>query len=106
MQIDLQITKPFLLEILAGTKTVEYRECSDHNYKKFCELDSEGIATAIKPITKIRFFNGYETIRPMAIVEVTALTLDPFKGIDPDEAEKEDCYFVFELGQVLERQNI
>lgn len=105
MQIDLQIKREYLNAILSGEKTEEFRECTDANLKKFCNLDAEGNAESIKPIQRIRFFNGYETNRPMAIVEVNALTLDPYEDVDPDAAEQEDCIFVFKLGSILERAN-
>jgi hypothetical protein len=105
MQIDLQLKKEYLTDILSGKKIEEFRECTDANIKKFCELDGEGNAASIKPITQIRFFNGYATDRPMAIVEVKGLTLDPYEGVDVDKAEEEDTVFVFKLGRVIERQN-
>jgi len=104
-QIDLQIKREYLDAILSGEKTEEFRECSDHNLKKFCELDSEGNAESIKPLDRVRFFNGYAANRPMAIVEVKEITLDPYEDVNPDEAEPDDCIFVLRLGAVLERAN-
>lgn len=105
MQIDLQIRREYLDQILSGEKTEEFRECTDANIKRFCNLDAEGNAESIKPIRQIRFFNGYATNRPMALVEVKALTLDPYDDVAPDDAEPEDCIFVFKLGAIIDRAN-
>ena len=100
MTLDLIIKQKHLEEIVAGTKTEEYRDVTDRLLKQVCDLDSEGNATGYKPIKTLRLFAGYKKDRKFAVVEVLDIELDVY--LDDDGNETEDEYFVFVLGKVVE----
>ena len=100
MEISFIIKTEHLAEIVAGTKTEEYRDVTDRLLKQVCDLDSEGNATGYKPIKTLRLFAGYKKDRKFAVVEVKDIELDVY--LDDDGNETEDEYFVFVLGRVIE----
>lgn len=94
MVLDLIIKREYFNEILSGNKKEEYRDCKDRLVNKICVLDENGIATEIKKIDSIRFFEGYNKGRREMVVECLDVKVDTYEDTDED-------YFVFILGKIF-----
>ena len=111
MNVQLQIKREFLDQILAGEKTEEFREVTEANIRKFCEVDADGNAVSLKKIKTIEFHNGYKALneRPVAVVEVKSFDCMPMRDeedeIITDEEGNEEAMFVFDLGKIVSRVN-
>ena len=74
--LTLIIKQKYFDEILAGTKTQEFREIRPNTQKKYCELDEEGYCKEEDGILiprkydAIQFYVGYNKNRASALVEV------------------------------------
>ena len=73
--LTLQIKRPYLEDILSGTKTKEYREIRPKNADKYIiqNPDAEYEDQWLQPVKydAIKFLNGYATDRPEVVIEIT-----------------------------------
>ncbi|WP_276359905.1 hypothetical protein [Daejeonella sp. H1SJ63] len=102
--LTLIIERQFFDQIVAGTKTEEYRSLSDYYINRFCVFEGERF-TAMKPIKVICFAVGYAKDRPLALVEVKGIFIDTFEDHIPEGFNKGDQCFTIELGKVLKTKN-
>lgn len=83
--LTLIIKQKYFDEILAGTKTQEFREIRPNTQKKYCELDEEGYCKEEDGILiprkydAIRFYVGYNKDRASALVEVKDARIELFE---------------------------
>lgn len=111
MNVQLQIKRESLDQILAGEKKEDFREVTDTNIRKFCEVDADGNAIALKKFETIEFHNGYKALteRPVAIVAVKSFNCMPIRDendeIITDDEGNEEAMFVFDLGKIISRVN-
>lgn len=115
--LTLQIKRPYLEAILSGEKTEEYREIRPKNADKYVAQnpDAEDEDQWLQPVKydAIRFFNGYATDRPEALVEIkdTRIELsvdenDEYITYEEDGEEYIESQIVYTLGKVLNTKNI
>lgn len=116
--LSLIIKQKYFDEILAGTKTQEFRENRPNTFRKYCELDEEGYALfdeekgifVPKQYDAIRFFVGYQKNRQSALVEIKDAKIEIFV----DEKGEPITYFadgeewiasqvVYDLGRIIEK---
>lgn len=102
--LTLIIERQFFDQILAGTKTEEYRSVSDFYISRFCIIENDELV-GMKPIKHIKLAVGYAKDRKWAIVEVKGIFIDTFEIYIPEGFEKGDRCFTIELGKVLETKN-
>lgn len=117
----LTIQRDPLNRILAGSKTVEFRELSNYYIKKLCVM-KDGVDVADKPITHILFQNGYSMTVPRALVEFEtyfgkyshnddikendSLTLRALREAEIEGFEPEDQYIAIFLGEPVFVENL
>lgn len=114
--LTLIIKQKYFDEILAGTKTQEFREIRPSSQSKYCELDEEGFCKEADGIfiprkyDAIRFYVGYNKNRASALVEVKDANIELFVD-ENDEfivqmqggVEYLMAQVVYDLGKVLEK---
>ena len=116
--LNLIIKQEFFDQILAGTKTQEFREVKPTTYKKLIELDEDGYdaedengnAIPIK-YDAIRFYVGYAKNRDTALVEVLSATSEIFVDENQEpiiyEYKGEEWWaqqVTYNLGKVLDKK--
>lgn len=115
--LNLIIKQVFFDEIIAGTKTQEFREIKPTTEKKLVQLDERGFAIEdengnTKPIEydAIRFYVGYNKNRDSALVEVkdahTEIVVDEDGNVMSYEYKGQDYWVeqvVYNLGKILEK---
>ena len=114
--LTLIIKQKYFDEILAGTKTQEFREIRPSSQSKYCELDEEGFCKEVDGVfiprkyDAIRFYVGYNKNRASALVEVKDANIELF--VDENDEfilQVQDCieYYksqiVYDLGRVIEK---
>ena len=115
--LTLQIKRPYLEAILSGEKTEEYREIRPKNADEYVvqNPDAEDEDQWLQPVKydAIRFFIGYATDRPEALVEIkdTRIELsvdenDEYIIYEEDGEEYIEAQMVYTLGKVLNTKNI
>jgi len=123
--LDLIIKQAYFDQILAGTKTQEFREVKPTTIKKLLQLDEQGYEVKdefgnSQPIKydAIRFYVGYRKDRDTALVEVKDAHCEMFvdENDEPityehgtDKATGEPLVWVaqqvvYDLGKVLEKK--
>lgn len=109
-QLYLVLKKEYFDEILAGTKTEEYRNFTDHNISRLAECDANGAILGAKQYKTVKFQNGYAKDAPQMIVEVTGVYIDVDETVNIDdenvELNTDNCWFTIVLGKVLETSNL
>lgn len=115
--LNLIIKQVYFDQIIAGTKTQEFREVKPTTVKKYIELDDEGYekededgnAIPIK-YDAIQFYVGYNKDRDSALVEVKDVYTEMFVDEDGNliTYQFEGCDWiaeqvVYNLGKVLEK---
>lgn len=112
--IDLIIKGEYFDQIMAGTKTEEFREIRPSNVKKYCDYNPE-IPWEENPYTPrhydaIRFYVGYNKDRKSALIEIVKAEFE--YPVDDDDllivAEEKGvqyvlCDVVYTLGKVIEK---
>jgi hypothetical protein len=114
--LTLIIKQKYFDEILAGTKTQEFREIRPSSQSKYCELDEEGFCKEVDGIfiprkyDAIRFYVGYNKNRASALVEVKDANIELFVDENDefivqmqDGVEYLMAQVVYDLGKVLEK---
>lgn len=116
--LSLIIKQKYFDEILAGTKTEEFRENRPNTFRKYCELDDEGFALfdekegvfVPKKYDAIRFFVGYKKDRQNALVKVKDARIEIFvdDNNEPITYEAEGVEWlasqvVYSLGDIIEK---
>lgn len=126
-ELKLIIKQKYFDEILAGTKTEEYREIKPTTFKKYCRYliedkeyeqlhdfpgytdETEFLEVPIK-YDAIRFYVGYAKDRDSALVEVKGAEIEVFVDENDEEIvyEYNGVYYVaaqmiYYLGKVLEK---
>lgn len=97
MVLNLSIKEKYFFEIMAGTKTEEYRDISDYYKQKLLTYDKKGEITGTKEFEKVRFYTGQYMkgkARPYADFAITGI------NVKVDEATNSAC-FVISLGEML-----
>lgn len=108
--------------ILKGTKRLEFRELSDHYYKRLFFLNKDGSIKGDKPLKVILFSAGYSKDVPRMLIELKDWRLnDPEyrkeHNTKPNPQYEEwfkeegfdiykDLILFFVLGKVLETENL
>ena len=118
--LTLSIKQNFFNEILAGTKTQEFREIRPSSQARYCEVDEEGYAViedgiiVPKHYDAIKFMTGAYNNgpRPWALVEVKSAEIQLFVDENDNFIELEqngETYYaaqvVYDLGAVLENHS-
>ena len=115
--LTLKIRQQYFDEILAGTKTQEFREIRPSSLSKYCELDEDGFCVERDGIIiprhydRIKFLTGaYSGKRPYAIVEVKQADIelfvdenDEFIILNQGGVEYYAAQVVYTLGKVIEK---
>lgn len=116
--LNLIIKQKYFDEILAGSKTQEFREIRPNSQSKYCELDNEGYTLydeekgiyVPRKYDAIRFYVGYRKDRASALVEVKDAKIELFVDDNNEFIEYEHngktyimAQVVYDLGQVLEK---
>lgn len=102
MQLYLVLQKKWFEEILSGNKKEEYRDFTDFYINRLCETDKKtGEITAIKPYTSVKFQEGYNKDARQMVVECKGVMIEADEGVT--EYDAENCNFVIELGEILEK---
>lgn len=103
-QLYLVLKKEFFNEIMAGTKTEEYRDFTDFFINKLCILDDEGEIIACKEYDTVKFQMGYSKDAPQIIVECKEIYIAQ-DDVPEKDLQPENFFFVIVLGQILEKKN-
>ena len=74
--IKLQIQKKHLDDILAGTKTVDYRDETDYYIDLLCQVNKEGEFIDWQPIETVTFVNGYKAGRKEVTCKVDRIAYE------------------------------
>lgn len=114
--LTLIIKQKYFDEILAGTKTQEFREIRPSSQSKYCELDEEGFCKEVDGVfiprkyDAIRFYVGYNKNRASALVEVKDANIELFVDENDefilqvqDGIEYYKSQIVYDLGRVIEK---
>ena len=108
-QLYLVLKKQYFDEILAGTKTEEYRDFTDHNISRLAVCDENGAILDTRKYKTVKFQNGYSKNAPQMIVEVKEIFLDIDEEVDLEaenaELNTDNCNFTIILGKILDRSN-
>lgn len=106
-QLYLVMQKEYFNEILAGTKTEEYRDFTDFYISRLCEVDKTGEIQGTKKYETVKLQMGYNKDAPQMIVEVKGIFIETDEGFDADKdlLTTENCNFTIELGKILEKSN-
>lgn len=108
-QLYLVLKKEYFDEILAGTKTEEYRGFTDHNISRLAVTDENGSVLDTRKYKTVKFQNGYSKGAPQMIVEVKEVLLEVDEEVDLDDPQatltSENCNFTIILGKILEKAN-
>lgn len=101
-QLYLVLKGEYFNEILAGTKTEEYREFTDHNISRLGIVE-DGIFVGCREYQTVKFQLGYTKDAPQMVVEVKEVVLEADE--DAEEFNIDNCNFTIRLGKILERTN-
>lgn len=114
--LTLIIKQKYFDEILAGTKTQEFREIRPSSQSKYCELDEEGFCKEVdgvfipKKYDAIKFYVGYNKDRASALVEVKGANIELFVDENDEFIELEQngepylaAQIVYDLGRIIEK---
>jgi hypothetical protein len=112
-KLDLILKREHFDDILSGAKTKEYREIRPKSAKKYCEFKEDGELVGPKQYTHLRLFAGYETNRPMMLVEVKDAVVELMEDEETGELltfeengnEYIEAQVVYDLGAIIEKQN-
>lgn len=106
-QLYLVLKKQYFDEILAGTKTEEYRDFTDFYINRLCLVDEKGEILDTKKYETVKFQMGYNKDAPQMIVEVKDVLIDMDEDVDLDKdmLTTENCNFTIVLGKILEKKN-
>ena len=114
--MTLIIKQKYFDEILAGTKTQEFREIRPSSQTKYCEIDEEGFCKEVDGVfiprkyDAIRFYVGYNKNRASALVEVKDANIELFVDENDEfivQVQNGEEYLmaqvVYDLGRVIEK---
>lgn len=104
-QLYLVLKKQYFNEIMAGTKTEEYRDFTDFFINKLCMVDDEGEITDFKKYDTVKFQMGYNKQAPQMIVECKEIYIAQDEDIPEKDLQPENFFFVIMLGEILEKKN-
>jgi len=90
--LNLIIKQAWLDEILAGRKTIEYRQLKQSQLGKYTWVSNEDGKRYLTKYDLIRFYVGYSKDRQTALIEITDTTYDG-----------ENQLVVYHLGKILEK---
>ena len=102
-QLYLVLAKVWFNEILEGKKKEEFRAFTDHNISRLA-ICEDGEFIDCRQFETVKFQLGYTKDAPQMIVEVK----DVYIEMEDEKCEQlttENCEFVIELGEILERKN-
>lgn len=116
--LTLSIKQNFFNEILAGTKTQEFREIRPSSQARYCEVDDEGYVLIEDGVIVPRHYDAIKFVtgaynkgpRPWALVEVKKAEIQLFVDENDQFIELEqngEIYYaaqaVYDLGAVIEK---
>ena len=67
--INLNTKKNWLLDIVSGKKTEDYRDFTDYYIDRLCVIGKDGEIASVNQFETVTFVNGYKTDRLFAKVE-------------------------------------
>lgn len=102
-ELYLVLRKQYFLEILKGDKKEEYRDFTDYYIDRLAIIENDNIV-GYQPIETIRFQLGYAKNAPQMIVECKGILIE-MDNEEDQEFTTENCNFVIELGEILEKIN-
>lgn len=116
--LTLSIKQNFFEEIIAGTKTQEFREIRPSSQAKYCEVDEEGYAVEKDGVIMPRKYDAIKFLtgaynkgpRPYMIVEVKDANIELFVNEKDEFIELEQngvpylmAQVVYDLGKIIEK---
>jgi len=102
-ELYLVLQKKWFLEILKGEKKEEYRDFTDYYINRLAEFkDGEMVDT--KKYDTVRFQLGYSKNAPQMVLECKGVLIE-MDNEEDQEFNTENCNFVIELGEILEKIN-
>ncbi|KAA0126468.1 ASCH domain-containing protein [Chryseobacterium sp. SN22] len=101
-ELYLILTKEWFLKILSGEKKEEYRDFTDRYIKRLAVTDSKGDLIDVQKYDVIRFQLGYS--KKQMIVECRGILVEA-DNKDDEEFTTDNCNFVIELGEIIEKIN-
>lgn len=99
--LSLRIKKQYLDQIIAGTKTVEYRAFTDF-YTSRLAIVENGMIADFQPHKKVKLYVGNTPDAPYAICEVEGIYLCKYINEIPEGFEKDDYAYEIHLGAIIE----
>lgn len=112
-ECQLIIKQRYFDQIISGEKKLETREIRPNTANKYCEFDADGNLTGARKYDALRLFNGCETNRPTALVEVESaeiVLLEDENGELITYTENNQEYVAaqvdFYLGKIIETHNV
>lgn len=103
-ELYLVLRKKWFLEILKGEKKEEYRDFTDYYINRLCICDSKGEIVDVQKYDTVRFQLGYAKNAPQILVECKSILLEA-DNEDDEEFTTDNCNFVIELGELLDKIN-
>jgi len=101
-ELFLILTKEWFLKILRGEIKEEYRDFTHHYIKKLCITDSKSELIDVQKYEIIRYQLGYSKVQ--MLVECKGILVEADNEED-EEFTTDNCNFVIELGEILEKIN-
>lgn len=101
-ELYLVLQKKWFLEILKGKKNEEYRDFTDDYIKRLAITDTKGDLIDVQKYDVVRFQMGYS--KTQLIIECRGILVEA----DDESAVEfttDNCNFVIELGEIIERIN-
>lgn len=103
-ELFLILTKKWFLEILKGDKKEEFRDFTEFYISRLGVIDKDGELIDTKKFDTVRFALGYAKNRPQLVVECKDVLIE-HDSEDDQEFTSENCNFVIQLGEIIEKIN-
>lgn len=101
-ELYLVLQKKWFLEILKGDKKEEYRDFTDYYIRRLCKTDAKGEIIDVQKYDVIRFQLGYSKVQMLVECKGILVEADDENG---EEFTTDNCNFVIELGEIIEKIN-
>ena len=102
-ELYLVLQKKWFLEILKGEKKEEYRDFTDYYINRLAEFKDDEMVDTRKYDT-VRFQLGYSKNAPQMVLECKGILIE-MDNEQEQEFNTDNCNFVIELGEILEKIN-
>ncbi len=111
--LNLIIKQKYFDKILSGEKKKEYREIRPNTANKYCEFDKDDQLVGPKEYDVIRFYVGYQTDRPSALVKIESAIIEISEDeegqlivFEENGKEYVEAQVIYDLGEIIETQNV